>query len=96
MERFEGWLRDSGGLTPIAQLNGWRSPRLGVTFHLRNGGLELRHPDGHPFAELWEVVNERNEERARAQQESKRAQREAERAERLAAKLRAMGVDPEV
>jgi len=36
--------------------------------------LELRHPDGKPFAEAWEMIL---------------------RAERLAAKLRALGIDPE-
>ena len=71
---MEGWLRGSSGLEAIAAMDRWRSPRLGITFHLNQRGLELRHPDGKPFAEAWEMIL---------------------RAERLAAKLRALGIDPE-
>ena len=52
----EGWLRSSTGLQPIAEINGWRSPRLGITFHLERDGLQLRRPDGQPFAEAWESI----------------------------------------
>jgi Uma2 family endonuclease len=77
----EGWQHGDTGLEPIPCMNGWRSPRLGVTFHFDQNHLELRHPDGRPFAEGWESM--------------RRAEQEAERAQRLAAKLRALGVDPD-
>lgn len=99
---LEGYRRSPNGLQPIAPMNGWRSPRLGISFHLGTEGLEVRSPDGRPFDEAWEGLRKLEQERARAEREriraereQNRAEREAERAERLAAKLRALGVDPE-
>jgi Uma2 family endonuclease len=77
----EGWQRGDTGLKPISRMNGWRSPRLGVTFHFDQDHLELHRPDGRPFTEGWESM--------------RRADQEAERAQRLAAKLRALGIDPD-
>lgn len=93
--KLEGWLRGPLGLTAIVQMNGWRSPRLAVTFHLDTRGLEIRYSDGHPFAEFCDVVSERDQERARADREAERAKVEADRANHLAARLRDLGIDPE-
>ena len=71
---LEGWLGSSTALQPIAKMDGWRSPRLGISFHMKRDGLEIRFPDGRPFAEAWESIA---------------------RSELLAAKLRALGIDPE-
>lgn len=53
---LEGWLRSSVGLQSIAEMNGWRSPRLGITFHFTHDQLEIRRPDGRPFADAWESI----------------------------------------
>jgi Uma2 family endonuclease len=90
-----GWFRAGAGLELIARIDSWRSPRLGITFHLSQEGLELLHPDGRPFAETWEAIRRAEEEHARAEEERARAEEEHARAERLAAKLRALGIDPE-
>ncbi|MBM3839559.1 MAG: hypothetical protein FJ398_16640 [Verrucomicrobia bacterium] len=69
-------------------MNGWRSPRLGIQFELAAEGLSLRYPDGRPFLEVWELFQAVEGERSRAEVETKRA-------ERLAARLRALGIDPD-
>lgn len=85
---LEGFERSLDTFQPIAPINGWRSPRLGISFHLEKEGLEIRYPDGRPFGEAWESLLKMEQERIRAE-------KEAERAERLAVKLRALGVDPD-
>jgi Uma2 family endonuclease len=108
--RLFGWIRQSGKLLPIANMEGWISPRLTIRFTKINGSLEIYRPDGRRFltsleleeralaAELeMEAVRERvNQEQQRANQEQQRANQEQQRAERLAAQLRALGIDPEV
>jgi len=104
-----GWLREGDDLVPIDDMEGWVSPRLGATFHLTpEGELELVRPDGRRFEtaveldarfeaerERAEAERERAEaERERAEAERERAEAERERAERLAARLRALGIDP--
>ncbi|MGQ9529721.1 MAG: Uma2 family endonuclease, partial [Chloroflexus sp.] len=49
---------------------------------------QLYWPDGRPFLSFVEL-------QAQAEQERQRAEQERQRAERLAARLRALGVDPE-
>jgi Uma2 family endonuclease len=88
----------------------WSSPLLGMTFRLEaDGRLEIRLPDGRPARsrdqlfqdwedqrELADAERERADaERERAEVEQQRADAERERAEHLAAKLRALGIDPE-
>ena len=84
-----GWLRRDGDLEPIEEMDGWVSPRLGVTFHLTpEGELELYHPDGRRFESAVELD-------LRAEEAQRRAEEAQRRAERLAAKLRELGVDPD-
>ena len=78
---LNGWERLENSLEPISEMQGWVSPRLQVRFELEDGELVLFHPDGKRFETFTEI--------------SERAERERERAERLAAKLRALGIDPE-
>jgi len=98
----EGYLRSASGFQPVAQMNGWQSPRVGVQFHLGADGLELRYPDGRPFLEVWELFQKLEQvragavqERVHAEQERPCAEAQNARAERLAAKLRSLGVDPD-
>ena len=113
---LEIWQRDEGRLRPIAFVDGWRSPLLGITLRLEtNGDLSVFYPDGSRFLPpaksrrmAREAMTEATQERGRAEQEHERAEQEHERAEqekaraeqaeqdleRLAAKLRALGIDP--
>ena len=100
--RLVGYLRLDGRLEPIPEMNGWTSPRLGVRFEL-NGKLVLIGPDGTPFATFLELDRQRDamaEQRdaaeARAEAAEGHAEFERQRAERLAAKLRELGIEPEV
>jgi Uma2 family endonuclease len=68
-------------LTPIEEMAGWLSPRLGVRFELGSSTLNLYDGQGQLFLSPVEL-------RQRAEQEKARA-------DRLAAKLKALGVDPE-
>ncbi len=84
---LDGWVRRGEDLVRLEKADGWTSPRLGVRFDLSSGDLKVFGPDGRPFATYVELVEQRERERQRAQQEHQRA-------ERLAAQLRALGVEP--
>lgn len=77
---LNGWIRRENDLVEIARVDGSTSPRLGVRFDLSSGDLQVFGPDGRPFATYVELVEQREQERQRA--------------ERLAAQLRALGVEP--
>jgi Uma2 family endonuclease len=78
---LSGWLRSNGQLQEISEMHGWISPRLKIQFQLLEGQLSLYGPDGKRFATYVEVVEEREQQRRRA--------------ERLAAQLKALGIQPE-
>ncbi len=78
---LKGFMRSGEELDPIAEMNGWTSPLLGVRFDMGGPVLVIRDPDGRPFLTYQEMRISRDAERSRA--------------ERLAAKLRAAGIDPE-
>jgi hypothetical protein len=99
---LSGWRRQQGRLQPILRMDGWVSPRLGIRFDLSGDELVIVRPDDTPFLTYLEQAAQRVESQqqaAAAQQQAaaarKEADKERERAERLAAKLRALGVDPE-
>lgn len=83
-----GWQRADGRLTEIPEMGGWVSPRLGVRFELTGGELGVFDPAGHRFATYVELARMQEQERERAEQERQRA-------DRLAARLRALGEDPD-
>jgi hypothetical protein len=85
---LSGWQRQGETLEDIERMEGWVSPRLGVRFELDRRELQLYRPDGERFATYVELMEQRGQERQRAEQERQRA-------ERLAARLRALGIDPE-
>jgi hypothetical protein len=62
-------------------MEGWISPRLGIRFELERGALQLYRPDGERFATYVELMEQREQERQRAA--------------RLAARPRALGIEPE-
>jgi hypothetical protein len=85
---LSGRQRQGDSLEEIEPMEGWISPRLGIRFGIERGALQLYQPDGERFATYVELMEQREQERQRAEQEHQRA-------ERLAARLRALGIDPE-
>jgi Uma2 family endonuclease len=75
------WLRQKNELLEVTSPLPWTSPRLNVRFELTDGPLRLYGPDGKPFSTYLELVQQREQEK--------------DRADRLAAQLRALGVEPE-
>ncbi len=69
------------GFKLVGSPSNWKSPRLGLSFKLSEGGLIIIDSDGSHFQSYVELSNS--------------AQQEKERAELLAAKLRSLGVDPD-
>jgi len=92
---LHGLLRTEEGLRAIEEIQNWTSPRLGIRFVLTGTTLEMYRPDGRPFLSFLELEQRAEREYQRAEQEYQRAEQERQRAERLAAKLRALGIDPE-
>jgi hypothetical protein len=100
--RFEGFIRQGNHLQMIPAPDGWRSPRLGTQFTLLDGILQIVRPDGREF-ESYVTLHQRAEHaehdhlqaHQRAEQAHQRAEQAHQRAARLAARLRAMGVDPD-
>jgi hypothetical protein len=97
-----GWLRGENSFEEVAEMNGHVSPRLRIRFVKCEDSNELNilDPDGRPFLnhqqllEQAEVERQRAEaEHQRADAEHQRADAEAKRAERLAARLRELGIE---
>ena len=84
----QGWCRSDGKLGSLMETNGFVSPLLGVRFHFTNDALTLYGPDGKPFRNPAEIA-------AAEAEMQRRAEAEKQRADALAAKLRALGVDPD-
>jgi Uma2 family endonuclease len=108
-ERLTAYLRGRAALRKVRVSGEFISPRLGVRFDLSGGALAIYYPDGERFRTFLEICAEREAEKKRADAEKLRADEaeqradeaeqqaddERQRAERLAAKLRALGIDPE-
>jgi Uma2 family endonuclease len=100
--RFRGWRRNLTRLQPITPVDGWTSPRLGVRFELSRQQLQTTKPDGQPFLtfiELQQHAEEAEQARRAAEQARRAAESELlqaqQRASQLAARLRALGIDPD-
>jgi Uma2 family endonuclease len=100
-----GYVRDTEDdpWRAVTPMEGFVSPRLGVRFEREaSGELRLVGPDGRPFVTYAELSRQREvEERRRLIAEEQReaaearAEEERQRSERLAARLRALGIDPD-
>ena len=84
---LSGWIRRDGRLVEIEHVDGWVSPLLGIRFQ---HGLELEvyAPTGERFQTFGQVI-------AAAEAAKSQAAADRARAETLAAKLRALGIDPD-
>jgi Uma2 family endonuclease len=61
---LEGWRLQQGRLEPIAQMQSWVSPRLGVRFEL-DPELKLFKPEGQPILTYVELTEQSEQERQR-------------------------------
>lgn len=86
---FTGLQRLNGCLEVIETISDWVSPLLGICFALADETLQVYYLDGRAFLTTVELSQCVEQERQRAEQE-----RQAK--DRLAAKLRELGIDPEM
>jgi hypothetical protein len=86
---LKGYQRsDDFFLDRIEEMNGWTSPRLGITFRLIGEDLQITHPDGRIFETFDNVATERDLLLADKQQLAiEKSKRDA--------KLRELGIDPD-
>jgi Uma2 family endonuclease len=107
---LEGWVRGKSRFRRILDLQGFVSPLLGCRFELAPPApLRLFRSNGEEFWTYERVFEEHEREKQRADDNQKRADENEkkakdqeqraltaeERATRLAAKLRALGIDPD-
>ncbi len=65
---LKGWLRQAGTLQPIAKIDGWVSPLLGIRFDMSGDELVVYRPDGRRFESYLEVDFQREQERLEKEQ----------------------------
>jgi Uma2 family endonuclease len=75
-DRYElkGWQRQGEQLLPIAHIDGWTSPRLGISFAVGNHELVIYRPDGRQFLSPVELEQRAEQERQRAEQAEQQLQ----------------------
>ncbi|NEP09340.1 MAG: Uma2 family endonuclease [Symploca sp. SIO2C1] len=78
---LKGWQRQGGVLHPIQIMQGWVSPRLGITFEVVEKELQLYRPDGERFGSFVEIIQQKEWERQRAEEQRQRAEEQRQRAE---------------
>ncbi len=91
---LEGFRSAGRVLEEIPETNGWTSPRLGIRFDMTSGELQVFRPDGRRFATYLELAEQRDQAQRQADEQRQRAELAEQKAERLAARLRALGVEP--
>ncbi|GAB4479702.1 MAG: hypothetical protein OHK0057_32260 [Thermoflexibacter sp.] len=90
---FYGFLRNGSSLGIIEEnMQGFKSPLLGITFELEGKELKVYHPDGKPFLSFIENIQQfMNEYQLRREEEKKRIEAEKE-IESLQALLKNSGI----
>ncbi|BBC22630.1 Uma2 family endonuclease [Pseudanabaena sp. ABRG5-3] len=85
-----GWIRnqDDQHLEPIADIQNWSSPRLGIRFEITDEILKIFQPDGTRFLTYLEQAEQAVAERIAKEQA-------LDKIAKFTAKLREMGIDPE-
>jgi hypothetical protein len=84
----EGWIRDGDAFRKVVDMNGWRSPRLGIRFDFSDSTLTISYPDGRRFLTFLEIG-------LQAEQDRQNAETARQENERLRQALRAAGIDPD-
>ena len=78
--KLEGYCRQTSELAPIAEMNGWISPRLRIRFVLRKTDLDVYQPNGRKFLTPLELDQRAKLAEQQAEQEKQRAEQEKQRA----------------
>jgi hypothetical protein len=101
--QLTAWVRMEGRLRPVYPIGNHLSPRLQIRFDLTGDELVIYGPDGSrfkTFVEIGELQKASEREAVEARREAAEARREAAEArrhtEQLAARLRELGVDPDL
>jgi Uma2 family endonuclease len=79
--RLRGWVRQGDALVEIPNIQGWKSPRTGVSMEIIDGELVLTRPDGEKFLSYPQLAQRRREAEARAAREHQRAEQERQQRE---------------
>lgn len=97
-EDFNAWIRVDDRLESIDFRGSFTSPLLEIRFELEEnyGSLVIYRPDGEPFMDFVDNARLRQDAIARADQAENRATMAETQAQKLAAKLRELGIDPDV
>ncbi len=95
-----GWVRTTENvsesrLEPIANIQNWQSPLLGIRFELTDDSLNIWQPDQTKFLTYLEQAELADRERDRADAERQAKEQALESMSKFAAKLREMGLDPD-
>lgn len=93
MNDLTGFVRQNNILEMIEDIDGWKSPRLGIRFQLSQPELNIYYPNGDQFSTYNEEKQKVLAEKERAEKEKQRAEKEKERADKLEAKLRELGIN---
>jgi len=80
--RLSGWIRSSGKLSPVENMDGWISPGLKIRFEIGEDDLTVYRPDGQKFLTPTEIQKKAEEEKRQAEKERQRAEKEKQRAEK--------------
>ena len=86
---LQGWCRKGTDLVAITQMEGWVSPRLGISFRMKGKDILLFHPNGKPFSSYLELDQEREAEIAARQAETMARQVETKARQAAEAEARA-------
>lgn len=93
---LQGFVRDGEAFRRIEPMDGWTSPRLGVTFVYDGASsLKIRKPDETYFRTALETAAEVDAAKAVIDAVTHRAEEQRMRADALAAKLRELGINPD-
>jgi Uma2 family endonuclease len=86
---FVRYQEEDDALEEIADMNDWKSPRLGIRFDMSSGELQLYKPDGEPFLSFEELNAELSDTRSELSETRKQN-------DRYATKLRELGINPDM
>jgi len=79
---LKGWLRSGNRLEPIADMQGWVSPGLGIRFEITDSDLLIFRPDGQRFLGFLETEKGRKQAEEQAKKERLQAEKERLRADK--------------
>ena len=82
--RFVGYVRSGNKLVEVESMNGHVSPRLGISFIIDEGDIEIRGPDGNEWLPPDKLAAELTEERDAARKQASTERRKASTATRRA------------